>query len=147
MTSKSPQHIEPKTSTTTQSLVIMTHPRNIAPHGWYVASYLLRFIDLSEEGNEDPEKRFITWENTILVKACSLNEAHEKAVKVAMNATEPYKGGPDGADVKSVFEGITDLLPIYEELADGAEIMWAKHAPRKLRNIRQRARTKEELQQ
>ncbi|MCA6218019.1 DUF4288 domain-containing protein [Ideonella sp. B7] len=125
----------------------MTHSRNVAPHGWYVASYLLRFIELAEEGNDDPEKRFVTWENTILVKARSMNEAYEKAVKVAMKETEPYKGGPDGVDVRCVFEGITDLLPIYEELADGAEIMWAKHAPRKLRNIRQRARTKDELQQ
>ena len=125
----------------------MTRSRNVAPNGWYVASYLLRFIELSEEGNDDPEKRFITWENTILVKARSMNEAYDKAVKVAKKETEPYKGGPDGVDVQWVFEGITDLLPIYEELADGAEIMWAKHAPRKLRNIRQRARTKDELQQ
>lgn len=125
----------------------MTNSRNIAPHGWYVASYLLRFIELAEEGNDDPEKRFVTWENTILVKASCMNEAYDKTVKVAMKETEPYKGGPDGVDVQWVFEGITDLLPIYEELADGAEIMWAKHAPRKLRNIRQRAREKDELQQ
>lgn len=125
----------------------MSNSRNVAPHGWYVASYLLRFIELAEEGNDDPEKRFVTWENTILVKARGLNEAYDKAVKVAMKETEPYKGGPNGVDVQWVFEGITDLLPIYEELVDGAEIMWTKHGPRKLRNIRLRARTKDEIQQ
>jgi hypothetical protein len=125
----------------------MTHSKEIAPHGWYVASYLLRFIELADEGNDDPEKRFVTWENTILVKAKSLDEAYEKAVKVAMQETMPYKGGPNGVDVQWVFEGITDLLPIYEELEDGAEIMWAKHGPKKLRNIRLRAKTKNELQQ
>ncbi|MCP5235359.1 MAG: DUF4288 domain-containing protein [Zoogloeaceae bacterium] len=125
----------------------MTYDKNVAPHGWYIASYLLRFIEVAEEGNDDPEKRFVTWENTILVKARSMNEAYEKALRVAMKETQPYKGGPDGVDVQWVFEGITDLLPIYEELADGAEIMWAKHAPRKLRNIRRRARTKDELHQ
>jgi len=124
----------------------MTHSKNIAPHGWYVASYLIRFIELEEEGNEDPEKRFVTWENTILVKAASMDEAYEKAVNVAVKENQPYKGGPDGIDVQWVFEGITDLLPIYEELTDGAEIMWAKHAPRKLSNIRRRARTKDEFQ-
>ena len=125
----------------------MTHSRNVAPHGWYIASYMLSFIEVAEEGNDDLERRFVTWENTILVKAHSMNEAYEKAVKVAMKETEPYKGGSSGIDVQWVFEGVTDLLPIYGELADGAEIMWAKHAPRKLRNIRLRARTKDELQQ
>jgi hypothetical protein len=62
-----------------------------------------------------------------------------------MNATVPYKGGSRGIDVQRVFEGITDLLPIYEELADGSEIMWAEHAPKKLRSIRKRVKDKREF--
>lgn len=37
--------------------------------------------------------------------------------------TEPYQGGPDGIPVQWVFEGISDLVPIYEPLQDGAEIL------------------------
>jgi hypothetical protein len=114
----------------------MTTSKDVAPHGWYMASYLLRFVELTDKDNDDPEKRFSTWENTILVKANDLNEAREKAVKIANGETKPYKGGVKGVDVQWVFEGITDVLPIYEELADGAEIMWVKHAPRKLKSIR-----------
>ena len=119
--------------------------KNISPCGWYVGSYLLRFIELAEDGNEDPERRFATWENTVLVKANGLDEAYDKVVKVAMENTGPYKGGPDGIDVEWVFEGVTDLLPVYEELEDGVEIMWANHAPRKLKNIRKHARKKGEF--
>jgi hypothetical protein len=123
----------------------MTYDKSVSPCGWYVASYLLRFVVLAEQGNDDPERRFSTWENTIIVRAACLDEAYEKAVRVAMDATVPYKGGTEGIDVQWVFEGITDLLPIYEALADGSEIMWARHAPRKLRNIRKRAKDKREF--
>jgi Domain of unknown function (DUF4288) len=114
----------------------MTKGKDVAPHGWYLASYLLRFVELADKDNDDPEKRFITWENTILLKANDLDEARAKAVKFARDETKPYKGGGKGIDVQWIFEGVTDVLPIYDELADGAEIMWVKHAPRKLRNIR-----------
>lgn len=46
-----------------------------------------------------------------------------------------------------VFEGVTEVLPIYEELEDGAEIMWAERGPRKLRNIRKRGLQKDEIYQ
>ncbi|TAG02790.1 MAG: DUF4288 domain-containing protein [Betaproteobacteria bacterium] len=114
----------------------MSKSKDIAPYGWYIVSYLLRFVELADRDNDDPEKRFVTWENTILIKAVDLSEAREKALTIANGETRPYKGGIKGVGVQWVFEGITDVLPIYEELADGAEIMWAKHSPRKLKNIR-----------
>lgn len=118
---------------------------DVSPCGWYVVSYLLRFIGLTEEGNENLEKRFTTWENTIIVKAGSLDEAYDKAVQVAMKATEPYKGGPKGVDVQWVFEGISEVMPIYEDLEDGSEIMWANHGSRKLKTIRRWAKEKHEF--
>ena len=121
--------------------------KNISPVGWYVGSYIIRFIELSEEGNEDLENRFLTWENTIIVKASNLEEAYDKVVKVANEATTPYKGGPDGVPVQWVLEGVTSLLPIYEELEDGAEIMWAEHNPKKLKNIRKMVTPKEGFKQ
>ncbi|WP_018016480.1 DUF4288 domain-containing protein [Teredinibacter turnerae] len=121
--------------------------KNLSPVGWYVGSYLIRFIELNEEGNEDLENRFLTWENTIIVKASNLEEAYDKIVKVANDGTEPYEGGPDGVPVQWVLEGVTSLLPIYEELEDGAEIMWAEHNPKKLKNIRKMVTSKEGFKQ
>lgn len=87
----------------------------------------------------------MTWENTILVNAPNYDDAYEKAVQVAMPETGSYKGGPMGVDVKWLFEGMTDWVPVYEALEDGAEIMWAKHAPRKLKNIRNRIIWKDDI--
>lgn len=119
--------------------------KNISPHGWYVGSYILRFIQLTADDNQNPEHRFTTWENTVIVKANSLGEAYDKVTQIAAKETTPYQGGPNGIDVQWIFEGITDLLPIYEELQDGAEIMWTNNAPRKLKNIRKQIKQKSDL--
>lgn len=124
--------------------------KNISPVGWYVGSYLIRFISHLEQGNDDLEKRFLSWENTVIVKAKSIDEAYEKVVIQAQEASGPYMGGKDmggegGEPVEWVFEGVTDLLPIYEELADGAEIMWAEHKPKKLKTIKKLVKAKGKL--
>jgi hypothetical protein len=115
--------------------------KDISPVGWYVGSYMLRFIELDgASSNEDPDGEFLAWENTIIVRANDLDEAYSKVVAVAQAGTDPYKGGPEGVPVRWVFEGVTDLLPIYEPLEDGAEIMWAEHKGVKLSELRQRAK-------
>ena len=109
--------------------------KNISPVGWYVCSYLLRFIELANEENYNPEAKFLSWENFVLIKANSIDEAYEKATVIAIRETEPYKGGPEGVDVQWIFEGMTSVVPVYEEIADGSEIMWQERRPRKLKNL------------
>lgn len=122
----------------------MTHDRSISPVGWYVGTYQIRFVELARGGTDDPERRFLVWENTVLVRASSLEEAYDKVEAIGMAATEPYQGGPEGVDVQWVYEGVIDLLPVYEELEDGAEILWAERS-KKLGNLRARARTREQI--
>ena len=38
-----------------------------SPVGWYIGSYLLRFVELNEAGNDDPDASFLVWENTVIV--------------------------------------------------------------------------------
>jgi hypothetical protein len=121
--------------------------KNVSPVGWYVPSYLLRFVELDRADKEEPDARFLTWENTIIVRAVDLDDAYDKTTVIAMALTEPYKGGPDGVPVQWVFEGVTEILPVYEEIEDGAEIMWAERQPRKLKNIRTCVRRKGEFRQ
>ena len=116
----------------------MSFDPNLSPVGWYVASYQLRFIDMDKEGNDDPERRFLVWTNTILVKADNIEQAYDKAGEIGKSESAPYKGRPDAIDVRWVFEGIVEVLPIYEEIEDGAEIMWSERT-RKLKNIVARA--------
>ena len=121
--------------------------KNISPVGWYVGSYIIRFIELNESGNDDLEKRFLAWENTRIIKASNLDEAYDKLVKEAQLETDPYKGGKEGVPVQWVFEGVTELLPIYDELEDGSEIMYREHNPTKLKNLRKAIRKKNEFSQ
>ena len=115
----------------------MPYDKNISPVGWYVVSYLIRFVELEDEGRDDDEARFLSWENTILVQAESLDEAFEKGTLFGKETTQPYRGGPDGVMVQWDFVGITDITPVYEEFKDGSEIAWTERSPRKLRNLRQ----------
>ncbi len=125
--------------------ISMAYDPRVSPVGWYIASYLLRFVELGDAGNDDLERRFLIWENTILVKASSIDEAYDRAVAIGRDATKPYKGGPSpGVDVQWLFEGVSELLPIFDEIGDGCEVMWSKFS-RKLKNIRARAHTKAEL--
>ncbi len=113
-----------------------SHDKNTSPVGWYIGTYLIRFIEIDEKGNDDLENRFYSWENTVIVKANTMEEAFDKIEEIAKSEEEPYKGGPNGVPVQWIYEGVTELLPIYEELEDGAEVMWGEHKPRKLKNLR-----------
>jgi len=110
--------------------------KNISPVGWYIGTYLARFIEIEDESNDDPEARFATWENTVIVKAITLEEAFEKVEKIGVEHAEPYKGGKAGVPVQWEYLGVTELLPIYEELEDGSEVMWGSNHPKKLKNLK-----------
>jgi len=120
---------------------------DVSPVGWYVGSYVIRFIELEEAGNDDPEREFPVWENTVIVRAGDLDEAYRKIVAIGERTTVPYRGGNDGVPVQWVFEGVTELLPIYEALEDGAEIMWAEHESVRLADLRERAASLQEVRQ
>jgi hypothetical protein len=49
--------------------------------------------------------------------------------------------------VKWQYLGVTELLPIYEEIEDGSEIAWAEHRGRALKSLRGLVKTKKELKQ
>ncbi len=130
-----------------RALGISMSDKNISPVGWYVASYIIRFVALEEQGNEDPEKRFTAWENTIIIQAENLEDAYDKITEEAKYQTEPYKGGSEGIPVQWIFEGVTELLPIYEELEHGSEIMYREHNSTKLKNLRKAVRQRSEFSQ
>ena len=120
--------------------------KNISPVGWYVGSYLLRFIELDSEGNDDEDNRFLSWHNTILVRAKDLDDAYDKIEIEAIEHTDPYKGGDEGVPVQWVYEGITEILPIYDELEHGTEIMFSE-STRKLKNLKKMVRAKGQFHQ
>ena len=116
-----------------------------SPVGWYIGSYLLRFVEIGAAGNDDPRRRFLSWENTVLVRARSLERAYAKVVKLGRAKTKPYRGGPKGFPVRWIYEGVTDLLPVYETLKDGAEVMWTERSPKTVKSLRRLVKSKRTL--
>jgi hypothetical protein len=101
--------------------------RNKSPFGWWVASYLERF-EYEDENKDKLNRRCVAWENTIIIKARNREEAYRKAEKIGKlnNSNEAYRTMSGRMGIWK-YEGLTSLLPIYEELEDGAEIIWKAH--------------------
>lgn len=116
---------------------------NLSPVSWYIGSYLARFVVLGETHNDDPERKFKVWENTVVVQAENLDAAYDKIVAIGEAHAEPYKNG-FGEDVEWAFEGISDVLPIFDKIEDGCEVMWAEYT-KKLKNIRRSVSTKAQV--
>ena len=96
--------------------------KNISSVGWYIGTYLARFIEIKDEFNDNPEARFATWENTVFIKALILEEAFEKVEKISVEHAEPFKGKGTGAPFRWKYLGIINLLPSYKKLEDDSEL-------------------------
>jgi len=125
----------------------VAYDKNRSPVNWYMGAYLLRFMELGDPNRNDANRRFLSWENTVLVRAEDFDEAFEKVTAVGKRNATRYRGGAAGVPVKWQYLGITELLPIYEELEDGAEIAWAEHRGRTLKSLQGLVKTKKELKQ
>lgn len=120
--------------------------RNKSPTGWWIASYVLR-AEWHGEPKRKPTSKCLAWENTIILTAKNRDIAYAKAVRIALSNRSEFK------DVNNesrrggwVFEGITSLLPLYENLEDGAEILWMEHRNKMIKTIRSFVKPKEKLE-
>src|SRR5262245_30480845 len=101
--------------------------KNRSPYGWWIVSYIMRF-EYYDEYRKNHQRRCLAWENTIILKAKDRNEAYRKAVRFG-KLSDGEEGWQADSGRKGAwrFEGLTSLLPIYEELEDCAEVMWRKY--------------------
>lgn len=118
--------------------------RNHSPHGWWVASYIQRAA-WEDEPTPSLKSRCLAWENTIILQAPDRETAYTKAVSLASESGTGFQDG-SGRAGQWIFEGLTSLLPIYDELTDGAEIAWTEHANRTVGKVRSWIKRKEELE-
>lgn len=109
--------------------------RNRSPHGWWIAAYVERF-EYDDEDKSNANRRCFAWENTIIVKAKDRDRAYEKAVQIGRRCEGHRAWNADGREGQWKFEGLTSLLPIYEELVDGAEVLWREHENVAVKTVR-----------
>jgi hypothetical protein len=90
---------------------------------WYLADVVER-SEAVRADKSNPNRRCLTWVNTLLIRASSLSAAYDKAMKIARKEyTSRYKA-VSGRNVQWTVLGISSLVPIYESLDDGSEIAW-----------------------
>jgi hypothetical protein len=99
--------------------------RNKSPTGWWIASYIERPVWKGEK-KPLPRHRCLAWENTIILKAPSRDAAYKKALKLASQNQSAFSNEKDRNTGQWKLMGLTDLLPLYEPLEDGAEILWSE---------------------
>jgi hypothetical protein len=119
--------------------------RNHSPHGWWVASYLLRAGWFDETVAAPDSPAHLAWENTIILQALDRDAAFEKAMSLASENRSEFED-PSGRRGRWVLEGLTSLLPIYDELEDGAEILWKEHEDVSLEKLRSWVKSRSELE-
>lgn len=112
-----------------------TPHRNRSPYGWWIASYVERF-EYHDEPKNKLNRSCLAWENTILVKARNRHEAYRKAVAHGRLSGGSEAWNTSGRKGVWRYEGLTNLLPIYERLEDGAELLWVEHVGRTVKSIR-----------
>jgi hypothetical protein len=91
--------------------------------------YIVEIIEKCEPVNRDEKKdlrRVNTWGNHHLIKASSPEKAFDKAVKIGREGEYKFINA-DKIEMEWIFVGIGDLLPIYEDIEDGAELMWTDY--------------------
>lgn len=120
--------------------------RNHSPYGWWIASYIERAA-WDDEPNPAPNSRCLAWENTIILQAPDREAAYEKAIALASQQTSQFEDSTrNNRKGHWVFEGLTSLLAIHEELTDGAEILWVEHNNRTVKKVRSWVKRKDELE-
>jgi len=89
---------------------------------WYIVEIIEKYEPV--ERNEKQElRRVTTWGNHHLIKADSPEKAFDKAVKLGKEAEYKFTNS-DKIEMEWIFVGIGELLPIYEDIEDGVELMW-----------------------
>lgn len=88
---------------------------------WFLADIVER-AEIVGDDKTNPNRRCLTWVNAVLIQALSIEDAYDKALKVGReNYSMRYKAA-SGKTCNWKVLGLSSLVPIYEDIGDGAEI-------------------------
>jgi len=110
---------------------------------WYIAEIIVKCEAVDRNSKQDL-RRVTTWGNHHLIKANSPGKALEKAVRIGKNGEYTFTN-TNKIEMEWIFVGIADLIPIYEDIEDGAEIMWTDYGLISDRRTKRIPQTKYEI--
>jgi hypothetical protein len=108
------------------------------PQNFYIA-------ELVQECRVEGYATSLVWINFHIVKAGSPVEAYAKASRLGKSHNNKYKAGKEARNAQWIFRGIRDLIPIYEKIEDGAEILFEAHERMTEKRIRKMLRSKSDI--
>jgi hypothetical protein len=112
----------------------------------------LERFEFDDENVENLNRRCLAWENTIVFKAKDRNQAYCKAENCKAEKIGKLSDGSEAWIRDKMrkgrwrYEGITNLLPIYEDLTDGAEILWNEYQNVTVRRVKSMVKRKLDLE-
>ena len=104
---------------------------------WYISHEIL----CAEPNDQESDEAQTVWENLILIRANSPEEAYEKAMQHGRDSEQEIR--VDGKKGYHRFLGLKDLTLVYDDLEDGAELEWHE---RELTKVQAQGLTKQKDQ-
>ncbi len=122
--------------------------RNKSPYGWWVATIIERF-QFDDENLDNMRRRCRAFSNVVILKADEREDAYRKAIEYGESGIENKSDWSNGKGRKGrwVFEGLSSLIPIYDELdPDGTEILFDDDNGITVGRVKSWVRKKEDLE-
>lgn len=114
-------------------------------YNWYIA-ILIEYFDYQRAGKSHNNRMCYVSENYCIFRARSPEEAYKKAISQG-KASDGIEGVDQfGKKGRWRFAGLSGMLPIYEKLEDGAEILWCDCGFKTFKNVIHKVKRKNALQ-
>lgn len=111
----------------------------------FLVSLIMKFEDENTRF-DDTQRKCMVWENLYLIRANNSEEAYDKTIIIG--ESECYNSikysDRDGSYGSWKIVGISELIPVYEDIEDGAELMWTDHDKITYKKALKMVKTKEE---
>jgi hypothetical protein len=113
--------------------------RNRNATGWWVYQKVEQWVS-NRQKKLTPNSRCLVWENIRIIKAKNRHEAFRKAMRLGRSSSPSKTIGGEWR-----FAGISLLLPIYDDIEDGAEILWTDCEKMRVKDIQKLVKAKDQL--
>jgi len=123
----------------------MQHPEKISnpDRKWFMVEIIEKLEPVERDESKDL-RRVTTYGNFHLIKAESADEAYNRGIKLGQESNLVFTNS-DKVEMEWSFVGIGELLPIYEDIEDGAELMFTDYGNISHKRAMKMARDKTEL--
>lgn len=111
---------------------------------WFLAEIVER-AEMVGDAKTNPNRRCLTWTNLVLLQAESIGKAYDKAIKLGKeNYSMRYKAA-SGKTCNWKVLGLSSLVPIDEDIEDGAEIGFMNNGSIAAKTSESMIRSKKEI--